>query len=67
LAARFLAAGYTVYGESLHHRAAQDLEGLRWRDTPCEIAEAADVVFTSVPDDDVLESVASDPTGSSRA
>jgi 3-hydroxyisobutyrate dehydrogenase-like beta-hydroxyacid dehydrogenase len=63
MAARFLAAGYTVYGESLHRRAAQDLEGLRWRDTPREIAEAADVVFTSVPDDEVLESVASGPDG----
>jgi 3-hydroxyisobutyrate dehydrogenase-like beta-hydroxyacid dehydrogenase len=63
MAARFLAAGYTVYGESLHRRAAQDLEGLRWRDTPREIAEAADVVFTSVPDDDVLESVAFGPDG----
>ena len=36
MAARFLAAGYTVYGESRDRRDAQDLvcEGLRWRDTP---------------------------------
>jgi 3-hydroxyisobutyrate dehydrogenase-like beta-hydroxyacid dehydrogenase len=38
-------------------------EGLLWRDTPREIAEAADVVFTSVPDDSVLELVASGPEG----
>ena len=54
MAARFLAAGYTVYGESRDRRHGQDLvhEGLRWRDTPREVAEAADVLFTSLPDDD---------------
>ena len=65
MAARFLAAGYTVYGESRHRRDAQDLveEGLGWCETPRQIAENADVIFTSVPDDDVLESVASGPDG----
>jgi 3-hydroxyisobutyrate dehydrogenase-like beta-hydroxyacid dehydrogenase len=65
MAARFLAAGHTVYGESRHSGTAQDLvhAGLRWRDTPREIAESADVIFTSVPDDDVLESVAGGPDG----
>jgi 3-hydroxyisobutyrate dehydrogenase-like beta-hydroxyacid dehydrogenase len=65
MAARFLAAGYTVYGESRDRRHAQDLEheGLRWRDTPREVAEAAEIVFTSVPDDEVLELVASGPDG----
>ena len=63
MAARLLAAGYTIYGESLDRRDAQDLEGLRWRDTPREVAQAADVVFTSVPNDDVLKSVASGPGG----
>lgn len=65
MAARFLAGGYTVYGESRGRGSAQDLEheGLNWRDTPREVAEAADVVFTSVPDDDVLETVASGPDG----
>jgi 3-hydroxyisobutyrate dehydrogenase-like beta-hydroxyacid dehydrogenase len=38
-------------------------EGLEWRDTPREVAEAADIVFTSVPDDSVLELVASGPDG----
>jgi 3-hydroxyisobutyrate dehydrogenase-like beta-hydroxyacid dehydrogenase len=52
MAARFLAAGYTVIGESLHRDAEQGLidDGLLWRDTPREVAAAADVVFTSVPD-----------------
>jgi 3-hydroxyisobutyrate dehydrogenase-like beta-hydroxyacid dehydrogenase len=65
MAARLLAAGYTVYGESRNPRDAQDLAraGLRWRDTPRELAQAADVVFTSVPDDDVLESIAAGPDG----
>jgi 3-hydroxyisobutyrate dehydrogenase len=65
MAARFLTAGYTVYAESLDRRHAQELvdEGLAWRDTPREVAEAADVIFTSIPDDDVLENVASGPDG----
>jgi len=65
MAARFLAAGYTVHGESRDRGHADELvrDGLVWRDTPREIAEASDVIFTSVPDDDVLESVASGPDG----
>ncbi len=65
MAVRFLGAGYTVYGETRHRGEVQDLEreGLIWRDTPREIAEAADVVFTSVPTDSVLEDVASGPDG----
>src|SRR5437764_5985909 len=65
MAARFLAAGHTVYGESRDRQDAQDLvdKGLGWRDMPRQVAEAADVIFTSVPDDDVLESVASGPDG----
>ena len=65
MAARFLAAGYTVYGESRDLQDAQDLiaKGLAWRDTPRQIAESADLIFTSLPDDGVLESVASGPDG----
>jgi 3-hydroxyisobutyrate dehydrogenase-like beta-hydroxyacid dehydrogenase len=65
MAARFLAAGYAVYGESRHRGDADDLErdGLQWRDSPREVAEAADVLITSVPDDHVLESVASGSDG----
>jgi 3-hydroxyisobutyrate dehydrogenase-like beta-hydroxyacid dehydrogenase len=65
IAARFLGAGYTVYGESLDRQEAERLEhdGLRWRDTPREVAQAADVVFTSVPDDGVLNSLATGPDG----
>jgi 3-hydroxyisobutyrate dehydrogenase-like beta-hydroxyacid dehydrogenase len=65
MAARFLAAGYPVYGEERSHAHAEALVhgGLQWRDTPREVAEAADIVFTSVPDDDVLDTVASGPDG----
>jgi 3-hydroxyisobutyrate dehydrogenase-like beta-hydroxyacid dehydrogenase len=65
MAARFLGAGYPVYGEAQSREGAQELidQGLQWRDTPREVAEAADVVFTSLPDDQVLEQVASAPDG----
>jgi len=65
MAARFLAAGYLVFGESRDRGHVEDLvhKGLEWRDTPREIAEAADVVMTSVPNDDVLEEVASGSDG----
>jgi 3-hydroxyisobutyrate dehydrogenase-like beta-hydroxyacid dehydrogenase len=65
MAARLLAAGYTVYGSARTRERAQPLvdQGLRWRDTPREIAEAADVILTSLPDDAALESVASGADG----
>src|SRR5438132_10774429 len=65
MAARFLRAGYTVYGEERSREHAQALvdEGLRWRDTPREVAETVDVIFTSLPDDAALELVASGPDG----
>ena len=69
MAARFLAAGYPVYGEEQTARTREELveEGLQWRDTPREIAEAADILFTSLPDDGVLEALPRAPTGSSPA
>ena len=65
MAARLLTAGYPTYGEERTRAHAQQLvhSGLRWRDTPREVAQAADVVFTSLPDDGVLEAVASGPDG----
>jgi 3-hydroxyisobutyrate dehydrogenase-like beta-hydroxyacid dehydrogenase len=65
MAARFLGAGYPVYGEQRDQSGTEELvhDGLEWRGTPREIAEAADIVFTSLPDDDVLEAVASGPDG----
>jgi 3-hydroxyisobutyrate dehydrogenase-like beta-hydroxyacid dehydrogenase len=65
MAARLLAAGYPVSGESRHRGAADDLveHGLSWRDTPREIAETVEIVFTSIPNDDALRDVASGPDG----
>jgi 3-hydroxyisobutyrate dehydrogenase-like beta-hydroxyacid dehydrogenase len=65
MAARYLAAGYVVYGEARNRDAAQWLidQGLRWIETPREVAEAADIVMTSLPNDDVVELVASGPDG----
>jgi 3-hydroxyisobutyrate dehydrogenase-like beta-hydroxyacid dehydrogenase len=65
MAARFLVSGYQVYGGQRSREHAQELieQGLQWRDTPRAVAEAADVVFTSVPDDAALEEVASGPNG----
>jgi len=59
MAARYLAAGYTVYGEARNRDSAQWLidQGLQWVDTPRELAQAADVVMTSLPNDDVVESI----------
>jgi 3-hydroxyisobutyrate dehydrogenase len=60
MAARYLASGYTVYGEARDRSGAQWLidQGLRWMDTPRQVAEAADFVMTSLPDDAVVNSVA---------
>jgi 3-hydroxyisobutyrate dehydrogenase-like beta-hydroxyacid dehydrogenase len=65
MAARFLAAGYPVYGEDRHREQAQGLvhDGLHWCERPREVAEAAEIVFTSVTDDSALEAVASGPDG----
>jgi 3-hydroxyisobutyrate dehydrogenase-like beta-hydroxyacid dehydrogenase len=65
MAARFLAAGYEVYGEERSREKAEELvaQGLKWKDTPLEVAAAADIVTTSLPNDDVLQAVASGPDG----
>jgi 3-hydroxyisobutyrate dehydrogenase-like beta-hydroxyacid dehydrogenase len=60
MAGRLLAAGYSVYGMTHSRESAAQLvdEGLRWRNTPRDVAEAAEVVFTSLPDDSALQDVA---------
>src|SRR3954454_1282651 len=65
MAARLVAAGYTVYGTSRIRGHAQALEdaALRWCDTPRAVAEAADILFTSLPDGGAVERVAAGPDG----
>jgi 3-hydroxyisobutyrate dehydrogenase-like beta-hydroxyacid dehydrogenase len=65
MAARFLAAGYAVHGEAKQREGSRRLidDGLQWCETPREVAEAAEVIFTSLPDDGVLQQVASGPDG----
>ncbi len=65
LAGRLLAAGHGVYGWNRTRERAGDLieRGLRWRDTPREVAEAATVVFSMVTDDRALQAVTNGPDG----
>jgi 3-hydroxyisobutyrate dehydrogenase-like beta-hydroxyacid dehydrogenase len=65
MAARYLAAGYTVYGEERNREEARWLteQGLRWAGTPQAVAAAADIVMTSLPNDEVVEAVATGHDG----
>jgi 3-hydroxyisobutyrate dehydrogenase-like beta-hydroxyacid dehydrogenase len=65
IAARLLASGHQVYGTNRSPSKGVPLveRGLVWRDTPREVGEAADVIFSMVTDDAALEAVASGPDG----
>jgi 3-hydroxyisobutyrate dehydrogenase-like beta-hydroxyacid dehydrogenase len=65
IAGRLLDAGHRVYGTNRTRSKAQPLieRGLQWRDTPREVAEASDVVFSMVTDDDALEAISAGPDG----
>ena len=65
MAARFLQAGYPVYGTEQRQAHASELieSGLVWCETTREVAESADIVFTSLPDDSALLAVAEGPHG----
>ena len=65
MAARFLAAGYTVHGEERSRAHADDLvnHGLQWRDTPREVAEAAESSSHPCPTTTCSRAVASGPDG----
>jgi len=65
MTARFLAAGYEVYGEDRNRGSARQLfdDGLQWRSTARDVAKAAEIVFTSLPNDAALEQVAAGPDG----
>ena len=65
MAARYLAAGYTVYGNTRRREQAKWLVelGLRWESTPREVARAADIVMSSLPNDEIVQSVATGADG----
>jgi len=65
MAARLLGAGYVVHGEDRAGGQAEPLlaDGLQWCQSAREVATVSDVVFTSLPDDDVIERVASAKDG----
>ncbi|MDX6645001.1 MAG: hypothetical protein QOK40_728 [Miltoncostaeaceae bacterium] len=60
MAGRLLAAGNFVYGTNRTRSKADPLvkRGLVWRDSPRELAENAEVVFSMVSDDLALEAIA---------
>jgi 3-hydroxyisobutyrate dehydrogenase len=63
--ARRLLTGNQVYGTNRTPARAAALidQGLVWRDTPREVAAAAQVVFSMVADDDALAAITSGPDG----
>ena len=65
IASRLLDAGHTVVGYNRTRSKAQWLvdKGMRWADTPGDVARAADVVIVMVTDSASLESVALGPAG----
>ena len=60
-----LLAGHDVYGTNRTRAKAEPLieQGLRWRDTPREVAAAAEIVFSMVTDDAALAAIADGPDG----
>lgn len=65
LAGRLLDAGHQVHGTNRTVSRAQALiaRGLRWHDTPREVASAAEVVISMVTDDDALAAITGGPDG----
>jgi 3-hydroxyisobutyrate dehydrogenase-like beta-hydroxyacid dehydrogenase len=63
VAGRLLDAGNTVYGTDLTRSQPLIDRGLVWRDSPREVAAAADVVFSMVTDDAAVRAITSGPGG----
>ena len=62
---RLLAAGHQVSGYNRTRAKAENLiqAGMQWKDSPCEVAEAADITFSMVTDSAALSSIADGPDG----
>ena len=63
VAGRLLDAGNTVYGTDLTRAQPLIGRGLVWRDSPREVAAAAEVVFSMVTDDAAVRAITSGPQG----
>ena len=65
IAGRLLASGHPMVGWNRTKLKAEPLLelGLVWRDTPREVAETAELVFSMVTDDAALEAIAAGPDG----
>jgi 3-hydroxyisobutyrate dehydrogenase-like beta-hydroxyacid dehydrogenase len=65
IAGRLVDSGNQVYATNRTKAKAQPLidRGLRWRESPREVAAAAEVVFSMVTDDAALGAIASGPDG----
>jgi 3-hydroxyisobutyrate dehydrogenase-like beta-hydroxyacid dehydrogenase len=65
IAARLLAAGFTVYGTDRAPSKAEPLlrRGLIWRDTPREVATQTDVILSRVSDTAALDAITGGPDG----
>lgn len=65
IAGRLLGDGHEVYGTNRTQAKASRLveQGLIWRDTPREVAAAAQVVFSMVTDDAALAAITDGPDG----
>ena len=65
IAGRLLSQGNRVYGTNRTKAKADPLidRGLRWCDTPRQVAEAADVIISMVTDSDALQAVTGGPDG----
>jgi EAL domain-containing protein (putative c-di-GMP-specific phosphodiesterase class I)/3-hydroxyisobutyrate dehydrogenase-like beta-hydroxyacid dehydrogenase len=59
VAGRLLESGRLLYGTNRTRSRAEGLieQGLRWRETPREVTEAAEVVFSMVTDDSALDAI----------
>jgi 3-hydroxyisobutyrate dehydrogenase-like beta-hydroxyacid dehydrogenase len=65
IAARLIDAGHQVVGTNRTPEKAQPLieRGMTWKDTPREVVDAADVIFSMVTDDNALKAIADGPDG----
>src|SRR3954454_19313383 len=65
IAGRLLSSENAVYGTNRTKTKAEPLieHGLIWRDSPRQVAEEAEVVFSMVSDTAALESIAHGPDG----